>query len=132
MSQHPSDLNDDAIEFLTERHIATLTTVDERGRPHAVAVGFTWDPEAGLARIISQLPSKKVQRLLANPGSEVTVCQVGDNGRWMAMEGPASVSTDTDHIAEAVRRYALRYREPTPNPDRVAIEITVARVIGRW
>jgi hypothetical protein len=41
------------------------------------------------------------------------------------------VTRDPDDVAEAVRRYTQRYQEPRPNPERVAIEITVARVLGR-
>ncbi|MBW3648816.1 MAG: hypothetical protein KY440_13790 [Actinobacteria bacterium] len=42
---------------------------------------------------------------------------------------------DPNHLApevlEAVRRYALRYREPAVNRARVVIEIAVDRVLGR-
>ena len=31
---------------------------------------------------------------------------------------------------DAERRYALRYRQPRENPTRVAVEITVTRVLG--
>ena len=34
-------------------------------------------------------------------------------------------------VAEAVRRYAERFRQPEPREDRVALEITVDRVLGR-
>ena len=36
-----------------------------------------------------------------------------------------------DAVAEAVARYAARYQEPRVNPQRVAIEIQVERVLGR-
>jgi hypothetical protein len=47
------------------------------------------------------------------------------------VEGLAVVREEPDRVAEAERRYALRYREPRPNPERVAIEITVRSVLGR-
>src|SRR5690606_37891896 len=37
--------------FVTERHLATLTTLRPDGTPHVVPVGFTWDPAAGVLRI---------------------------------------------------------------------------------
>jgi hypothetical protein len=58
------------------------------------------------------------------------VCQI-DGGRWLTIEGPASVTDDPDRVAEAVLRYAKRYRQPSDRPDRVAIEITPDRVMGR-
>lgn len=131
MAITPSDLTDDALTFLAEHHLATLTTVDSAGRPHAVPVGFTWDPASGLARIITRGGSKKALRLAASPDSPVTVCQV-DGGRWLAMEGTAVVTADPARVAEAVLRYAARYRQPEENSERVAIEITVERVLGRW
>jgi hypothetical protein len=48
------------------------------------------------------------------------------------MEGTAVVTKDPARVAEAVVRYATRYRKPEENSERVAIEITVERVIGRW
>src|SRR5689334_16621700 len=122
MSYDPADLPEEAVAFLDERHLATLTTLRRDGSPHVVAIGFTWDDDAGLARVISFGPSQKAHNLVAAPGSRAAVCQV-DGGRWLTLEGPAAVTDDPDRVAEAVRRYALRYSEPKPRDDRVAIEI---------
>jgi hypothetical protein len=54
-----------------------------------------------------------------------------DGGRWLTLEGAADVTDDPERVAEAVRRYAERYRTPRPNPERVAVEVTVDRVLGR-
>lgn len=131
---HPLDtLREDpgARAFLAERHLATLTTLRPDGSPHVVAVGFTWDPDAGLARVITFAGSRKVRNLQAAPGARAAVCQV-DGGRWLTLEGPAVVTDDPARVAEAVRRYAERYRQPGDRPDRVAIEIQVDRALGRW
>lgn len=53
-----------------------------------------------------------------------------DGGRWITLEGVAWTTTDPGRIAEAVARYAGRYRTPRANPARVAVEIEVTRVIG--
>lgn len=129
MSLDPSALGDDVAAFLAERHLATLTTLRPDGTPHVVAVGFTWDAEAGLARVITFAPSRKARNLVAAPGSRAAVCQV-DGGRWLTLEGPAVVTDDPARVAEAVRRYTERYRPPGPRDDRVAIEIQVDRVLG--
>ncbi|HEX7134860.1 MAG TPA: PPOX class F420-dependent oxidoreductase [Iamia sp.] len=130
MSLDPAALPASAETFLTERHLATLTTLRPDGTPHVVAVGFTWDAPAGLVRIISFAPSQKARNLLAAPGARAAVCQV-DGGRWLTLEGPATVTDDPDRVAEAVRRYADRYRQPGARDDRVAIEIQVDRILGR-
>jgi F420H(2)-dependent biliverdin reductase len=33
-------------------------------------------------------------------------------------------------VAEAVRRYAERYRQPRENPRRVALRVSLTRVVG--
>jgi PPOX class probable F420-dependent enzyme len=115
-------------EFWGERHLCTLTTLRADGSPHVVAVGATLDPGAGLARVISSGTSAHV-RHIRNGQSRVAVCQV-DGARWTTVEGVAVVRDDPEAVAEAVRRYAERYRTPRPNPSRVAIEIRVTRVLG--
>lgn len=126
----PADLSADALVFLTERHLATLTTLRPDGSPHVVAVGFTWDADAGLARVITFAGSRKARNLVAAPGSRASVCQV-EGGRWLTLEGPATVTDDPARVAEGVRRYAERYRQPGERPDRVVIEIAADRALGR-
>jgi PPOX class probable F420-dependent enzyme len=126
----PAALPEEVLGFLRERHLATLTTLRPDGSPHVVAVGFTWDDAAGLARVISFAPSRKARNLVAAPGARAAVCQV-DGGRWLTLEGPATVTDDPDRVAEGVRRYAARYRPPGERDDRVVIEIAVDRVLGR-
>jgi PPOX class probable F420-dependent enzyme len=130
VSLDPAALPAEALDFLRERHLATLTTLRPDGSPHVVAVGFTWDPDAGLARVISFAPSRKARNLVAAPGSRAAVSQV-DGGRWLTLEGPATVTRDPARVAEGVRRYAERYRPPGERDDRVVIEIAVDRVLGR-
>ncbi|NLV54139.1 MAG: TIGR03618 family F420-dependent PPOX class oxidoreductase [Acidimicrobiales bacterium] len=130
MSLDPRALPEEVSAFLAERHLATLTTMRPDGSPHVVAVGFTWDPDAGLARVITFAPSRKARNLIAGPGGRAAVCQV-DGGRWLTLEGPAVVTGDPVRVAEAVRRYAERYRPPGDRADRVAVEISVDRVLGR-
>lgn len=57
----PAKLDDDVLAFLRERHLSTLTTLRPDGSPHVVPVGFTWDEEALVARVITHRASRKVR-----------------------------------------------------------------------
>ena len=116
-------------EFWRERHLCTLTTIRPDGTPHVVPVGVTLDIDAGIARVITDGDSAKVRRLRAAGKSPAAVCQV-DGGRWSTLEGVATINDDPQAIADAVRRYAERYRQPRVNPNRVVLEIAVTRVLG--
>jgi len=130
MALDPAALGPDVLAFLTERHLATLTTLRPDGSPHVVPVGFAYDPAEQLVRIISFAGSRKVRNLEAAPGSRAVVSQV-DGGRWLTLEGTGSVTADPARVAAAVAAYTARYREPGERADRVAIEIRVDRVLGR-
>ncbi len=129
MAHDPRALPDEVSAFLVERHLATLTTLRPDGTPHVVAVGFTWDPDARLVRVITNGASRKAAHVRA--GSPRAVVAQVDRARWLSLEGVPTVSGDPVRVAEAVRRYAERYRPPSPNPQRVVLEIAVDRVLGR-
>ncbi|APE34495.1 PPOX class F420-dependent enzyme [Nocardia mangyaensis] len=122
-----AQLSPAAQDFVTERHLATLTTLRANGTPHVVAVGFTWDPDSGIARVITDGASVKARN--AARGGYAAVSQV-DGPRWLTLEGPATVLTDSADVAEAVRRYTERYRVPRVNPTRVVVAIQVRRVLS--
>jgi PPOX class probable F420-dependent enzyme len=130
MPLDPLALPQEAEAFVAERHLATLTVLRPDGTPHVAPVGFTWDADTGLVRIITFASALKVQHLTRRPHPRAAVCQV-DGGRWLTFEGPATVTDDPARVAEAVKRYAVRYRQPGDRPDRVAVEITVDRILGR-
>ena len=128
MARSPADLGLDALAFLTERHLATLTTLRADGSPHVVPVGVTWDAATGTARVITSGTSAKA-RHVRDGRTRVAVCQV-DGRRWLTLEGTAVVRDDAAAVREAEERYAARYRRPRENPARVVIEISVDRVLG--
>jgi hypothetical protein len=68
-----------------------------------------------------------VRNILRDP--RLTITQV-DRARWASLVGTGEVLEDEASIARACERYAARYRTPTPNPERVAVRVTVARVLG--
>jgi F420H(2)-dependent biliverdin reductase len=124
----PQDIGPGALEFLTERHLATLTTLRPDGSPHVVPVGVTYDAATGTARVITSGTSVKARHVLGGQ-HRVAVCQV-DGRRWLTLEGSAVVRNDPPAVADAVERYARRYRQPRDNPERVVLEIAVDRILG--
>ncbi|GAA2290748.1 MULTISPECIES: pyridoxamine 5'-phosphate oxidase family protein [Streptomyces] len=133
MPVDPRNPDPEYLAFWRERHVCTLTTPRPDGTPHVVPVGVTYDPEAGLARVIASRHSRKVAHVRAagEGGARVAVCQLAGR-RWATLEGLAVVREEPELIADAERRYAERYqRTPRPNPDRVVIEIALNRAMGR-
>ncbi len=121
-------LSPEMLAFLAERHLATLTTIRADGSPHVVPVGFSYDVDDGVARVITFARSAKARH--AATGGRAAVCQV-DGGRWATLEGMARLVDDAPTVALAVAGYAARYRQPSERADRVAIEIVVDKVMGR-
>jgi PPOX class probable F420-dependent enzyme len=127
MANTTARLTNDALAFLTERHLAMLTTLRADNSPHVVAVGFTFDPKTHIARVITSGGSQKAVN--AERGGVAVLSQV-DGARWLSLEGPAGVNSEVDAVRDAELRYAQRYRTPRVNPRRVVIEVQVERVLG--
>ena len=117
-----------AREFLTERHLATLTTLRRDGSPHVVPVGFTVDPENQLARVITSRDSVKA-RNADRAGAVAALCSV-DGARWITLSGPIRVDGAPEVVRDAEQRYAARYRQPRVNPKRVVLIMDVAVVLA--
>ena len=113
-------LTPEGLAFVTEYHLASLSTMGPDGRIHVVPVGFTY--RDGLARIITSGPSQKVLNLRRD--ARATLSQV-DGAGWITLAGTASILDDPESVALAVELYAARYRQPRVNPLRVAIVIEV-------
>jgi PPOX class probable F420-dependent enzyme len=123
-----TDLDEQVISFLTERHLATLTTLRADGSPHVVPVGFGYSVAERVVRVITFPSSQKAVN--AGRGGRAAVSQV-DGGRWLTHEGECRLVTDPEGVAAAVAAYTARYRAPSEREDRVAIEIAVDRIMGR-
>jgi PPOX class probable F420-dependent enzyme len=120
------------LAFVTERHLATLTTLRADGTPHVVPVAFTWDEEAGVARVTTKPTTQKAvnaRRGGADGPGRAALCQV-DGRRWLTLEGTVEVVGDPAEIAEALRRYEQRYRPPNPAVERVVLRVAVDRAMS--
>ena len=123
-------LSSAAEDFLAENQLCAFTTLRPDGSPHVTPVRFTWDGEAGLARVMTAVTRRKARNVLAAPGGRVSLCQTA-GPRWITLEGTATVHDDPLRVQEGVRRYAKRYWSSPPEPPGlVVIEIDVDRVLG--
>jgi PPOX class probable F420-dependent enzyme len=128
-AEHALTFGADLVAFWGERHLCTVSTLRPDGSPHVVPMGIVLDAEHGRAWGITSVTSRKVANLRGGRDPRVAVCQV-DGRRWSTLEGVAQVLDDRASVAEAVRRYAERYRQPRENPTRVALRIALTRVLG--
>ena len=127
----PSEITPEIVQFLTERHLATLTTLRKDGSPHVVAVGYSYDASTCRARVITFSTAQKA--LNAARGGRAAVSQV-DGGRWLTLEGTvrlAKIDNDPEEVRRAVAGYAQRYQDPKERDNRVAVIIDVDRIMGR-
>lgn len=115
----------DGLRFLSEYHLATLSTMGPSGGIHVVAVGFTYVD--GVVRIITSDGSQKVRNIERD--SRATVAQLA-GPQWLSIAGTGVVERDADAVAHAVELYAARYRPPRVNPRRVVLRITPERTLG--
>ncbi len=121
------DLTEEMVAFWRERHLCTVTSLRADGSPHVVPLGVVLDPEGRQAWAITTAGTQKAVNLARDP--RFAACQV-ERGRWASIEGTAEVLADSDSVAEAVRRYAERYKQPRENPQRVALRVSIERVVG--
>ncbi|HKH56881.1 MAG TPA: pyridoxamine 5'-phosphate oxidase family protein [Propionibacteriaceae bacterium] len=126
MKFDPAALPEAAADFLTERHLATLTTVRSSGALHVVPVGFTFDSATQTARVITSGDTVKA-RNASRLGATAALCSV-DGARWITLSGPVRVEAGAEAVADAERRYAERYRPPRINPKRIVVIMTVTSV----
>lgn len=124
------DLDDAVLAFMEERHLATLTLVRPDGTPHVTPVGFSYDADARVARVITWTASQKYLLAAIDGGVAAAVNQV-DGGRWLTLEGRAVATVDPACTALAEAGYAARYEKPSEREDRAAIELSVTRILGR-
>jgi F420H(2)-dependent biliverdin reductase len=118
-------LTDDGLAFVSDYHLATLSTIARDGLIHVVAAGFTLDD--GVVRVITSDGTQKVRNIERDP--RATVAQVA-GPRWLSIAGRATIERDPGAVARAEALYAERYRPPRVNPRRVVIRLEPETVMG--
>ncbi|ACZ30329.1 pyridoxamine 5'-phosphate oxidase-related FMN- binding protein [Xylanimonas cellulosilytica DSM 15894] len=126
-------LNPEQLVFVTERHLATLTTLRADGSPHVTPVAFMWDAASGTAVMTTERWSAKaVNARRRGPDGgppRAALCQV-DGGRWMTIEGVIEVDDDPAALADAAARHARRYHEVEAGDERTVLRLTADRVLA--
>lgn len=120
-----SSLTEAGLEFVSDYHLATLSTIGRDGGIHVVAVGYT--VHDGAVRIITSDGTQKVRNVERDP--RATVAQVA-GARWLSIAGHATIERDAEAVRLAEELYARRYRPPRVNPRRVVIRIDPTTVMA--
>jgi general stress protein 26 len=121
------NLPDSIEDFLSTRAFGALNSIDDTENIHTAVVGFHFDMTKNTIRIISQKNSKKVKNITQN--NNVSLSQIREN-KWLSFIGTATIKYDEESIKHATDAYTVRYEKPSENPDRVAIEISVKKILG--
>jgi F420H(2)-dependent biliverdin reductase len=130
MAVTPDQLDANALAFLDEVHLATLTTTTPAGQLHVVPVAYSYDRDERTIRIVA--PGNTVKVANAEAGSDGALCFV-DGGRWMSLHGLMEVRRDPARVADTVARYTARYGPPHGEiSDRVSLELCVESIRGRF
>lgn len=120
-------LTAEGLAFVTDYHLAVLSTFGPDGDIHAVPVGFTFEPSDDTVRIITGGGTRKAWNIRRRGYASVSQFE---GARWLTLSGPAEVDDDPAAVADAVERYARRYRQPRVNPERVVLRMQVRKLMG--
>ena len=125
---HAAELTDPRLAaFWAERHLCSVTTTLADGGLHVTPMGIVLDADAGMAWGLTSSTCEEARNLRERP--EIAACQL-DGRWWSSLMGKAEVSDDPLMVSEAEARYAAHYCTPRPNPDRVAVLITIERALA--
>jgi F420H(2)-dependent biliverdin reductase len=118
--------------LLADRAFAALTTIRPDGRPHTAVVGYSYDPATHECWLILRGSGVKYGNLTATGGAQpVTLCQLGDGGRWITFAGMLRLVPGPEALAATLRRYRDRYGEQIgDDPTRVCAVLTVTNAYG--
>ena len=86
---------------------AIVSSTRPDGRPHAMPVWYCWTGER--LYFITSRTTQKARNLAAQPW---VVVHAGDGDDVLLLEGPVTLVTDADEIAEADATYSQKYVDP--------------------
>jgi PPOX class probable F420-dependent enzyme len=126
---------DDALAFLRDHHHAVLATLRPDGLPQLSPVTVAVDDE-GYVAISSRETAFKVRNLRRDPRASVCVLDNGFFGRWIYVEGMATIMSLPDAMEPLVAYYRAvsgehpdwdDYRQAMVRDRRVVVRIAIDR-----
>ena len=130
-------LNQEEIDsYLSEPHVALLTSVRANGRPHVAPVWFAW--QEGRVLVMTGASSVKARNLRGNPSVTLSVASDSRPYQYVSLEGDANLSQD--NMEELVHRICIKYdgpeqgavyaRELLEHGNMVVIDVEVKRMVS--
>jgi PPOX class probable F420-dependent enzyme len=126
---------DDARAFVSNHHHAVLSTLRADGRPQLSPVTVAVDDE-GYVAISSQETTFKVRNLRRDPRATLCVLDDGFFGRWIYVEGMATITSLPEAMEPLVAYYRAvsgehpdwdDYRQAMVRDHRVIVRIAIER-----
>jgi PPOX class probable F420-dependent enzyme len=103
--------------YLEKAHTIILTTIDNRGYPHSVAMWFEVDPDGSVVMTTFQ-KSQKVLNVRRNPKVALLV-ESGrsyENLKGLLIRGTATLEPDTEKVLDLLERVNVKYHGLKPDP----------------
>jgi PPOX class probable F420-dependent enzyme len=118
-------LTGEQAQLFRDANYAVVTTVDERGRPHATMVWVDSDGEDVLFNTTTV--RAKARHLAQTPYASVLV--FADPYRWIEVEGPVETTEEgaADHIDALARKYTGE--DFTRHENRMIVRVHPERVV---
>ncbi len=116
-------LTDEQERLLLEPNFATVGTLNPDGSPQLTIVWIDWDGEHVLFNTAAG--RAKPRNLERDPRVTVLVVDRDDGYRWLAVRGPAEVTTDgaDAHIDKLARKYTGEGWQPKPGERRLVVRV---------
>lgn len=117
---------------LLDAPVATLATIDPKGRPQLTAVWFL--AEDGVVRISLNEHRHKVRNLRANPAASVIILDPASPYRTLELRGRAEVTPDPDYeFADRVgAKYGADLREMGQPGDVRVVVTLIPEQVSVW
>ena len=126
MATDPADLTPAALDFMSERHLATFTTLRATGRRTSCRSGSPGMPTRSSP---GSSPAGAARRWPRRAGRRAALSQV-DGRRWITLEGTTRVLEDAASVRDAGAAVCRALPRAAPQPQRVVVVLDVDRVLG--